>query len=248
MAMVPAVGRPPGSADQLTGGDALQLRGLCKTTEELRCDRQPAPSGQRTEPPEIDARVPNSARIWEYWLGGRDNHPVDRQAGDQFRAIYPQIVEVARASRAFLTRAVRYLAGEAHVQQFLDLGTGLPTADNTHEVAQDTELMTTLAVTRTIDRLSGTPVTHRELVIPTPPGRSRHRRTRGLPVRVKRRRSSEARDLSLSRHGLGSRPRPMPGCSSRKSRRRKPALELCTFGPLRLRSIELRAHFASARS
>src|SRR5512132_1335176 len=89
-----------------------------------------------TEPPEIDASVPNSARIWNYWLGGKDNFPVDREAGDDYRAIYPEIVEVARASRRFLIRAVRYLAGEAHVRQFLDIGTGLPTADNTPEGAQ----------------------------------------------------------------------------------------------------------------
>jgi hypothetical protein len=98
-------------------------------------DSSPAP-GQRTEPPEIDASVPNSARIWNYWLGGKDNYPVDRDAGDDYRAIYPEIVDVARASRQFLTRAVRYLAGQAQVRQFLDIGTGLPTADNTHEVAQ----------------------------------------------------------------------------------------------------------------
>jgi hypothetical protein len=93
-------------------------------------------SDQRTAPPEIDGSVPNSARIWNYWLGGKDNYPVDRRVGDEYRAIYPDIVEVARASRQFLTRAVRYLAGEAHVWQFLDIGTGLPTVDNTHEVAQ----------------------------------------------------------------------------------------------------------------
>jgi O-methyltransferase involved in polyketide biosynthesis len=93
-------------------------------------------SDQRTAPPEIDGSVPNSARIWNYWLGGKDNYPVDRRIGDEYRAIYPDIVEVARASRQFLTRAVRYLAGEAHVRQFLDIGTGLPTVDNTHEVAQ----------------------------------------------------------------------------------------------------------------
>jgi hypothetical protein len=95
-----------------------------------------SPSGQRTEPTVIDASVPNSARIWNYWLGGKDNYPVDREAGDDYRAIYPEIVDVARASRRFLTRAVRYLAGEAGVRQFLDIGTGLPTAHNTHEVAQ----------------------------------------------------------------------------------------------------------------
>src|SRR5712675_1219746 len=88
--------------------------------------------------PGIDTSVPHSARIWNYWLGGTDNYPVDRAAGDQFSAIYPGIVDIARADRAFLGRVVRYLAGEAGVRQFLDVGTGLPTADNTHEVAQRT--------------------------------------------------------------------------------------------------------------
>jgi hypothetical protein len=96
----------------------------------------PAGSGERTLPPEIDGSVPNSARIWNYWLGGKDNYPVDRLAGDEYRALYPEIVQVARASRQFLTRAVRFLAGEAGVRQFLDVGTGLPTVENTHEVAQ----------------------------------------------------------------------------------------------------------------
>jgi hypothetical protein len=93
-------------------------------------------SSQRTEPSEIDASVPNSARIWNYWLGGKDHYPVDRRAGDAYRAIYPEIVDVARASRQFLARAVRYLAGEAQVRQFLDIGTGLTTFNNTHDVAQ----------------------------------------------------------------------------------------------------------------
>jgi hypothetical protein len=87
-------------------------------------------------PPEIDGSVPHSARIWNYWLGGKDNYPVDRAAGDQYREVFPEIVDIARASRRFLTRAVGYLAGEAQIRQFLDIGTGLPTADNTHEVAQ----------------------------------------------------------------------------------------------------------------
>jgi len=91
---------------------------------------------QGREPPEIDSSVPNSARIWNYWLGGKDNYPVDRLAGDEYRAVYPEIVDVARASRRFLARAVRFLAGEAGVRQFLDVGTGLPTVDNTHEVAE----------------------------------------------------------------------------------------------------------------
>jgi O-methyltransferase involved in polyketide biosynthesis len=88
------------------------------------------------QPPEIDTSVPHSARIWNYWLGGKDNYPVDRDAGDQYRELAPEVVDVARASRAFLTRTVRWLAGEAGIRQFLDIGTGLPTADNTHEVAQ----------------------------------------------------------------------------------------------------------------
>jgi SAM-dependent methyltransferase len=98
-------------------------------------DSSPAP-GRGTAPTQIDTTVPHSARIWNYWLGGKDNYPVDRAAGDQYREVYPEIVDVARASRQFLTRAVRYLAGEAWIRQFLDIGTGLPTADNTHEVAQ----------------------------------------------------------------------------------------------------------------
>jgi hypothetical protein len=84
----------------------------------------------------VDTTVPHSARIWNYWLGGKDNYAVDRAAGDQFSAIYPHIVDIARADRAFLGRVIRFVAGEARVRQFLDVGTGLPTADNTHEVAQ----------------------------------------------------------------------------------------------------------------
>jgi O-methyltransferase involved in polyketide biosynthesis len=88
------------------------------------------------QPPEINTAVPQTARIWNYWLGGKDNFPVDRQVGDQILDAFPAIVENARASRAFLARAVEYLAGEAGIRQFLDIGTGLPTANNTHEVAQ----------------------------------------------------------------------------------------------------------------
>jgi S-adenosyl methyltransferase len=105
-------------------------------------DRSPAQAETRPEEPDdaagtgIDSTVPHSARIWNYWLGGKDNYAVDRAAGDQFSAIYPRIVDIARADRHFLGRVVRFLAGEAGVRQFLDVGTGLPTADNTHQVAQ----------------------------------------------------------------------------------------------------------------
>ncbi|QXJ21577.1 SAM-dependent methyltransferase [Actinomadura graeca] len=85
---------------------------------------------------EIDSSVPHSARIWNYWLNGKENYPIDRAVGDAFVQIFPGQVDIARHSRAFLGRAVRYLAGEAGVRQFLDIGTGLPTVDNTHEVAQ----------------------------------------------------------------------------------------------------------------
>ncbi|MGH3938746.1 MAG: SAM-dependent methyltransferase [Pseudonocardiaceae bacterium] len=88
--------------------------------------------------PVIDTSVSHSARVWNYWLGGKDNYPVDEEVGDQFAAVQPSVVDIARASRAFLVRAVRYLAGEVGIRQFLDIGTGLPTANNTHEVAQAT--------------------------------------------------------------------------------------------------------------
>jgi hypothetical protein len=97
---------------------------------------EPGPDPDPAAGTGIDTTVPHSARIWNYWLGGKDNYAVDREAGDQYRQIFAGITVVARTSRAFLTRAVRYLAGEAGIRQFLDIGTGLPTADNTHEVAQ----------------------------------------------------------------------------------------------------------------
>ncbi|ROO84275.1 S-adenosyl methyltransferase [Actinocorallia herbida] len=85
--------------------------------------------------PHIDTSVSHSARIWDYWLGGTENYPVDQELGDQIEATLPDIVAQARADRAFLGRAVRYATGRG-VAQFLDIGTGLPTAANTHEVAQ----------------------------------------------------------------------------------------------------------------
>jgi S-adenosyl methyltransferase len=84
----------------------------------------------------IDSSVPHSARVWNYFLGGKDYYPVDRAVGDQVMAMFPDITRIARAQRVFLGRAVRYLAGQAGIRQFLDIGTGLPTANNTHQVAQ----------------------------------------------------------------------------------------------------------------
>jgi S-adenosyl methyltransferase len=85
---------------------------------------------------DLDVTIPHSARIWNYWLGGKDNFAADREAGEEFLAVYPAQRDKARACRYFLARAVRHLVVERGVRQFLDVGTGLPTADNTHEVAQ----------------------------------------------------------------------------------------------------------------
>jgi O-methyltransferase involved in polyketide biosynthesis len=84
----------------------------------------------------FDARVAHPARVYDYWLGGKDNFEADRIAGEATIAAYPAIRASARANRAFLARSVRFLTAEAGVRQFLDIGTGLPTASNTHEVAQ----------------------------------------------------------------------------------------------------------------
>jgi len=86
--------------------------------------------------PDFDTSVPHIARVYDYWLGGKDNFAADRELGERTLAAYPNLVFSVRANRAFLARAVRYLAAEAGIRQFLDIGTGIPTADNTHEVAQ----------------------------------------------------------------------------------------------------------------
>jgi len=86
---------------------------------------------------QFDISVAHVARIYDYWLGGKDNYAVDRAAGDAALAAYPDLVSSVRSNRAFLARVVRYLVNEAGIRQFLDIGTGIPTASNTHEVAQD---------------------------------------------------------------------------------------------------------------
>ncbi|WP_232234424.1 SAM-dependent methyltransferase [Actinoplanes sp. N902-109] len=84
----------------------------------------------------IDSTVPHPARRYNYWLGGKDNFAADRKSGDELEAAFPNVRKGALANRALLRRATRFLAAEAGIRQFLDIGTGLPTADNTHEVAQ----------------------------------------------------------------------------------------------------------------
>ncbi|MGH3191341.1 MAG: SAM-dependent methyltransferase [Streptosporangiaceae bacterium] len=93
-------------------------------------------SGSPEAAPELDTRHAHSARVYNYWLGGKDNYAADREAAEQAIAANPGIVADVRANRAFLARVVRHLAADCGVRQFLDIGTGLPTANNTHQVAQ----------------------------------------------------------------------------------------------------------------
>ena len=98
-----------------------------------RHGESPSPSAAQAA---FDTSVAHPARVYDYWLGGKDNFAADRIAAEQVIEADPTVLPGVRANRAFLHRAVRYLAGEAGIRQFLDLGTGLPTAQNTHEVAQ----------------------------------------------------------------------------------------------------------------
>ena len=94
-------------------------------------------TGAQELPPEINTGVPQSARVYDYWLGGKDHFPADRALGDAIAEALPTIRTQVRGQRAFLGRAVRYLAGDAGVRQFLDIGTGIPSAGNVHDVAQE---------------------------------------------------------------------------------------------------------------
>ena len=89
--------------------------------------------------PLFDSTVAHPARVYDYWLGGKDNFAADREAGDEVLRAKPGIRQNVRANRAFLGRGVRFLAAEAGIRQFLDIGTGIPTAGNTHEVALDVD-------------------------------------------------------------------------------------------------------------
>ena len=92
-------------------------------------DTSSAPEG-------VDTSAPHSARVWNYWLGGKDNYKVDRDFGDHLLTVYPRVLVDARAGREFLVRSITHLAKDEGVRQFLDIGTGLPTHQNTHEIAQ----------------------------------------------------------------------------------------------------------------
>src|SRR6202522_2751062 len=102
-------------------------------------DQAPAPDGSaagKAGRPPFDTSVANQARIYDYLLGGKDNYAADRAAVDAVLKVAPELGFTARANRAFLGRVVRYLTEEAGIRQFLDIGTGIPTAGNTHQVAQ----------------------------------------------------------------------------------------------------------------
>jgi S-adenosyl methyltransferase len=99
-------------------------------------ETEPAPGASAQQRQAYDTSVAHSARVHDYWLGGKDNYAADRAAGDAVMAAYPGIVRSVRANRAFLARVIRFLAAEAGIRQFLDIGTGIPAANNTHEVAQ----------------------------------------------------------------------------------------------------------------
>ena len=97
----------------------------------MTSDREPAGKG-----PSLDATRPHMARVYDFWLDGKDNYAADRAVAEQVAAAYPDIRVAVRAQRAFLARAVHFLVTEAGIRQFLDIGTGLPSANNTHQVAQ----------------------------------------------------------------------------------------------------------------
>jgi S-adenosyl methyltransferase len=105
----------------------------------MTSDDGPAADGGRRNAGsrEFDTSVAHQARMYDYLLGGKDNYAADRAATEAALQIYPEWAFTARANRAFLGRAVRYLAADAGMRQFLDIGTGIPTAGNTHQVAQE---------------------------------------------------------------------------------------------------------------
>jgi S-adenosyl methyltransferase len=92
--------------------------------------------GELRELPKIDTSVAHIARVYDYWLGGKDNFAIDREVGQKALQAHPETVLSVQANRRFLARSVRHLAGQEGIRQFLDIGTGLPSANNTHEVAQ----------------------------------------------------------------------------------------------------------------
>lgn len=120
-------------ADQTTGDQAARTSWELPLTSPIDGDDG---DSWRIVPREIDVTVAHPARRYDYWLGGKDNFPADRASGDTIAESFPNIRTAVLENRRFLRRAVRFLTGEAGIDQYLDIGTGIPSADNTHEVAQ----------------------------------------------------------------------------------------------------------------
>ncbi len=143
-AAVPDGGLNAGSAD--TGGRLADTGGrrLADTGGTGPGPARPDPDSSGRDPAEpwgpppagLDVSTPHPARVWNYWLGGRDFFAADRAAGEEISREFPHLAQTARAERAFLVRVVRFLAGPARIRQFLDIGAGLPAGGNTHEIAQ----------------------------------------------------------------------------------------------------------------
>ena len=112
------------------------MTGSASAAEDPRVRRGPRVRREVPELAGIDTSVAHPARVYDYWLGGKDNFAADREAAERVLAATPGLRFRVQANRAFLARAVRFLAGEAGIRQFLDIGTGIPAANNTHEVAQ----------------------------------------------------------------------------------------------------------------
>src|SRR5439155_11896767 len=130
---------PPPAAPGAQPPEALRDKGASLPSKDTPAAQQKGDgtaSFGHEVPLSIDTSVAHVARVYDYWLGGKDNFAADRVAGEQAIRAYPDIVYSVRANRAFLARTVRYLAKDAGIRQFLDIGTGIPTANNTHEVAQ----------------------------------------------------------------------------------------------------------------
>ena len=124
--------RPAAPAQAQSAGPrppAAESRAAAEPGREQREPWGPPPAG-------LDVSLPHPARVWNYWLGGRDFWAADKAAGEEIGREFPHLAEAARAERAFLVRAVRFLAGPARIRQFLDVGSGLPAGGNTHEIAQ----------------------------------------------------------------------------------------------------------------
>jgi hypothetical protein len=143
-AAVPDGGLNPGPAD--TGGRLADSGGrrLADIGGTGPGSAGPDPDSSGRDPAEpwgpppagLDVSTPHPARVWNYWLGGRDFFAADRAAGEEISREFPHLAQTARAERAFLVRVVRFLAGPARIRQFLDIGAGLPAGGNTHEIAQ----------------------------------------------------------------------------------------------------------------